>query len=59
MTEQEHIERHEELHRMLDELIADFIQHTGKLPSQTSILELMEWSHRQTIKPDDYREESE
>ncbi len=59
MTEEEHMKRHEELHQMLDELIVDFIQHTGKLPSSTTIYELMVWSHKQTKNPDDYREESE
>ena len=59
MTEQEHIKRHEELHQMLDELVADFIQHTGRLPSTATIYELMEWSHFQTLEPDDYRKESE
>ena len=44
----EHIERHKLLHKMLDELVADFISNTNKLPSQTTILELMKWSHEQT-----------
>lgn len=44
--------RHIMLHRYLDELVADMIQNTENLPSQTSILDLMEWSHKQTIKPD-------
>lgn len=51
MTSEQHKERHIKLHQMLDELAADFIQHTGQLPSQTSILELMEWSHRQALEP--------
>lgn len=51
MTPQEHKERHIALHKNLDELIADFINHTGKLPSQSSVMELMEWAHAQTISP--------
>lgn len=33
------------LHACLDELLADFITATGGLPSKTSCLTLMEWSH--------------
>ena len=46
-----HKEMHEELHNSLDELLADFITHTGKVPSKTTVLELLEWSHEQTFKP--------
>ncbi len=51
MKVREHIQRHKELHKSLDELIADFISHTGRLPSKTPLTELMKWSHHQTIKP--------
>ncbi len=51
MDKKEHIIRHKELHNKLDELSADFIKHTGKLPSKTTLLELMTWSHNQTIDP--------
>lgn len=51
MTEEEHKERHKEMHRYLDELLADFITHTKALPSETSIYELLKWSHSQTINP--------
>jgi len=47
----EHQERHAQLHKSFDELVADFIDQTGKLPTKTSIYELMVWSHEQTIKP--------
>ena len=50
-TPEEHKARHIELHKALDELIADFIGHTSKLPSDTSLMELMKWSHRQTLNP--------
>jgi len=51
MTEEEHKERHKLLHRELDELIADFISQTEKMPSKTNLIELMAWSFEQTKKP--------
>jgi len=51
MNEQEHIERHKKLHVLLDELVADFIAHTDGRPSTTTVLELMQWAHQQTISP--------
>ena len=47
-----HKQRHKELHTMLDELVADMIAKTGKRPSQTTVLELIEWSYSQTQNPD-------
>jgi hypothetical protein len=51
MDRKGHLERHNELHAHLDELLADFMQHTGKLPSRTPILELMQWSIAQCTDP--------
>lgn len=51
LSHEEHRNRHILLHYHLDELIADFINHTKKLPSKTTLRELMEWSHQQTISP--------
>lgn len=48
MTDAEHKQRHLELHDMLDELIADFIEHTDKRPSKTTLSEFMQWSFEQT-----------
>lgn len=48
---QAHINRHKELHSYLDELLADFIRHTGKMPLKLPIQELMEWSNEQTKNP--------
>lgn len=50
----EHIQRHELLHRYLDELVADFIANQSEFKglSKTSIMELMQWSAEQTKKPD-------
>lgn len=47
----EHKERHELLHKHFDELLADFIGHTRKLPSKTTIFELLQWSNKQTENP--------
>ena len=51
MTREKHKQRHVELHRALDELLADFLRHTTRLPSSTTVLELMRWSHSQTLNP--------
>lgn len=51
MTPEEHQARHIELHRRLDELIADMIATTKMLPSTTSVAQLMHWSHEQTLAP--------
>jgi len=48
-----HKERHIILHQNLDELIADFIGHAKKLPSETTVMELMEWSNKQQTNPDE------
>ena len=46
-----HKARHVELHKSLDELLADFVLHTGRRPSQTNLMELLSWSHEQTLLP--------
>lgn len=52
MTHNQHRERHVELHQKLDELLADFLTYNrGKVPSNTTVMELMSWSHQQTIEP--------
>ena len=51
MSKEEHKQRHVELHKTLDELLADFLRHTNKFPSKTPIIDLMSWSHEQTIEP--------
>ena len=35
-------------HDMLDSIVAVFLDETGKLPSDTTIMELMKWSDRKT-----------
>lgn len=52
MTPDEHRQRHIELHRAFDELLADFLTHNrGKLLSNTTLEELLRWSHAQTVQP--------
>ena len=48
LTQKDHKERHIELHKELDELIADYITVTGKRISNSTILELVQWSSQQT-----------
>lgn len=49
MKEDKHKIRHQELHEMLDELVADFISETEKSLRETNLMELMEWSYKQTL----------
>ena len=42
--------QHVEWHAILDALLADFIGSTGRLLSKTSAMELLEWSHQQTLE---------
>jgi hypothetical protein len=60
MTKEEHRARHQRLHEALDELAADYLAHhplrpslKPKMPSTTTLAELMTWSHQQTIDPED------
>ncbi len=55
MTPEEHKQRHIELHRALDQLFADYIQHH---PDDHNFLDmplrnLIEWSYGQTLCPDE------
>jgi len=47
-----HIKRHKLLHSFFDELVADYVKHTGKFLVDTPIIDLMEWSSGQTKCPD-------
>ena len=52
MNFEEHKEIHLKLHQNLDKLVADYLVHNPThLPSQRTILELMQWSYTQTINP--------
>jgi len=61
MTTEEHRKRHIELHRALDELFADYIDHHPNKSSFSSltVFELISWSHEQTIIPTEKEERNE
>lgn len=44
-------EKHKELHNSLDQLVACFIEQTEKSLSETTVMELIQWSYQQTIDP--------
>lgn len=48
---EEHISRHKELHKYLDELVADYIMCTEKTLGESAIFDLIKWSHQQTLDP--------
>jgi hypothetical protein len=49
---EQHRARHATLHNALDELVADFLKHhRDRLPSATTVTELIQWSHTQTVDP--------
>lgn len=52
MSKSEHKIRHIELHKCLDELVADWINITGGSLSET-ILDFIMWSYKQTIDPNE------
>ena len=47
----DHKRRHKLLHKHLDELLADWITHTHKLPSNATVLELLIWANEQCTNP--------
>lgn len=51
MNELEHKERHEQLHKSLDELVADFISHNDISLRDVSVMDLIQWSYDQTQNP--------
>ena len=51
MNTEEHKARHKMLQEFLGELVADFIRHTDRLPSRTTIMELMRWAAEQAENP--------
>ena len=46
-----HVMLHENLHKSLDALVADFIRITSRVPSKTTVMELIAWSHDQCSDP--------
>lgn len=53
MNRDEHIEIHKGLFKALDKLLGDFIQETHQLPSETTLMEFLDWTKEQTINPSD------
>ena len=51
MNIEEHKKRHQELHRELDELLADYISRDSSHHVTDKIIELLEWSFKQTQNP--------
>ena len=48
---EEHKARHIALHNALDELVADFIEHTNIAPGSVTVMDLIKWSYEQTLSP--------
>jgi len=56
MNLKQHKKRHLKLHENLDELLADFIVHAnGRILNP--IIDLVKWSHKQTVEVDHHDEE--
>ena len=51
LTPKRHKQRHIRLHGALDELVADFVTHTEKSLGKATVLDLIQWSHKQTYSP--------
>lgn len=47
-SDKHHRARHKFLHERLDELVADYLKDTDKTLSGTNVIELIEWSYKQT-----------
>ena len=55
-TKEELIQLHKELHRSLDQIVACLIENTNWNLTDKSIMELIGWSHQQTIEPVCFKE---
>ena len=52
MTREQHKARHVELHRALDELLADYLtHHPDARPSTMPLVDLLKWSNEQQTNP--------
>jgi hypothetical protein len=51
LTYVQHKEQHQKLHEAFDELLADYLIETKKVPSEITVFELMKWSFAQTLDP--------
>jgi len=52
MNKKMHIQRHKELHKALDELLADYINNTKNSLNETTIMDLVKWSAKQLKNPE-------
>ena len=52
MTAEEHKAKHKEWRRCLEELVADFVRQTKISLKKATVMELIEWSDLQALKPD-------
>ncbi len=55
LPREQHIKRHKELMRALDELVVDFVQCTRPLTNGTTVVDLLDWAHKQTHNPDEIK----
>jgi hypothetical protein len=51
MSNEEHRQRHHELHESLDELVADWLAQTPHLMTTATVADLVKWSYSQTQNP--------
>ena len=49
MQSAERVAKYNELHRKLDEVVAAYLDDTGRRPSSASIMELLEWSAQRAM----------
>lgn len=52
MSREDHIWRHNELYKALNELLRDYINETGKDPKDICVLDLLAWSNSQRMNPE-------
>jgi len=51
----EHVERHAFLHKAIDELVANYMLCTGRRMGNSTVEDLVTWSHKQTLNPTEHR----
>ena len=51
LTQEEHQQKHKEIHESLDRIVASFILHTNEHPSEVSLWRLMMWASEEARGP--------
>jgi len=51
MKREQHIKAHQRWHETLDRIVAHYFATTRKLPTQSTIMDLLEWSRDEAIEP--------